>query len=42
MIAIKPSIFNHYFKKFTKEMIKDYFHKIRVEAPVIVQPPPQI
>ena len=29
MIAIKPGIFNHYFKRFTKEMIKEYFKKLR-------------
>ena len=31
MIAIKPGIFNHYFKRFTKEMIKEYFKKLRPE-----------
>jgi hypothetical protein len=42
MIAIKPGIFNHYLKKFTKEMIKDYFHKIRVEYSENAEAPPQI
>ena len=29
MIAIKPGIFNHFFKRFDKDMIKDYFAKLR-------------
>ena len=29
MIAIKPGNYAHYFVKFTKEMLKDYFKEVR-------------
>ena len=31
MIAIKPNLLHYYFKKYTNEMIKMYFNKIRRE-----------
>ena len=39
MIAIKPGYFKQYFRRFTKEMIKDYFKALRQknEAPGVEQ-----
>lgn len=33
MISIKPGIFQMHYQKFTKEMIKEYFHNIRSKFP---------
>lgn len=30
MIAIKPGYYSYYFVKFTKEMLKEYFKKVRL------------